>query len=86
MHNCETSLLGAEDSRIQIFLISGVPGVGKTTLSYELLKRFSTFRIIQETDLIREILRGYNEYLQERYCDCNMQLRLHCGLNLKSIY
>ena len=71
MHNCETSLLGAEDSRIQIFLISGVPGVGKTTLSYELLKRFSTFRIIQETDLIREILRGYNEYLQERYCDCN---------------
>ena len=41
MHNCETSLLGAEDSCIQIFLISGVPGVGKTTLSYELLKRLS---------------------------------------------
>ena len=39
MHNCETSLLGAEDSCIQIFLISGVPGVGKTTLSYELLKQ-----------------------------------------------
>lgn len=47
-----------------VVLISGVPGAGKTTISYELLKRYNIFRIIQETDLIREILRGYNEYLQ----------------------
>lgn len=47
-----------------VVFISGVPGVGKTTISYEMLKRYDIFRIIQETDLIREILRGYNEYLQ----------------------
>lgn len=46
-----------------IVFFSGVPGVGKTTISYELLKRYNEFRIIQETDLIREILRGYNDYI-----------------------
>ena len=50
-----------------VLLISGVPGSGKTTISYELLKKYNEFRIIQETDLIREILRGYNEYLNERF-------------------
>lgn len=47
-----------------VVLISGVPGAGKTTISYELLKRYDVFRVIQETDLLREILRGYNEYLK----------------------
>ena len=47
-----------------VVFISGVPGVGKTTVSYELLKRYEQFRIIEETDLIREILRGYNDYLK----------------------
>lgn len=47
-----------------IIFISGVPGMGKTTLSYELLKQFNKFRIIEETDLIREVLRGYNNYLK----------------------
>ena len=41
-----------------IIFVSGVPGMGKTTISYELLKKFSKFRIIEETDLIREILTG----------------------------
>lgn len=50
-----------------IIFISGVPGMGKTTISYELLKRFNKFRIVEETDLIREVLRGYNEYLQNEY-------------------
>ena len=50
-----------------VLLISGVPGSGKTTISYELLKRYNEFRLIQETDLIREVLRGYNEYLDERF-------------------
>lgn len=45
-------------------LISGVPGAGKTTISYELLRAFDQFRIIEETDLIREILRGYNRQIQ----------------------
>lgn len=49
-----------------IVFISGVPGVGKTTISYELLKSHMEFRIIQETDLIREVLRGYNGYLEEK--------------------
>lgn len=47
-----------------IVFISGVPGVGKTTISYELLKNISKFRIIEETDLVREILRGYNNHLK----------------------
>lgn len=59
-----------------VVLISGVPGAGKTTISFELLKRYNIFRIIQETDLIREILRGYNEYLQimgkEQSIDCTL--------------
>ncbi len=52
-----------------IVFISGVPGVGKTTISYELLKRFSQFRIIEETDLIRETLRGYNEFIKSQFGD-----------------
>lgn len=50
-----------------IVFISGVPGAGKTTISYELLKRFNVFRIIEETDLIREILRGYNSFLEHEF-------------------
>lgn len=48
-----------------IVFISGVPGAGKTTISYTLLKNLEMFRIVQETDILREILRGYNEYLIE---------------------
>lgn len=50
-----------------IVFISGVPGVGKTTISYELLKRFNAFRIIEETDLIREVLLGYNSFLEQEF-------------------
>lgn len=50
-----------------IVFISGVPGVGKTTISYELLKKISKFRIIEETDLIREVLRGYNNFLKDEF-------------------
>lgn len=46
-----------------ILFISGVPGVGKTTISYELLKEYKEFRLVEETDVIREILRGYNSRL-----------------------
>ena len=50
-----------------IVFISGVPGVGKTTIAYELLRRFDSFRIIEETDLIREVLRGYNSFLAHEF-------------------
>lgn len=50
-----------------ILFISGVPGSGKTTVSYELFKRYNGFRIIEETDLVRETLRGYNEFLKEKF-------------------
>lgn len=50
-----------------VILISGVPGVGKTTISYELLKTHKEFRLIEETDVIREVLRGYNSYLASVY-------------------
>lgn len=50
-----------------VVFISGVPGVGKTTISYELLKNCAEFRIVQETDLIREILRGYNNCLENKF-------------------
>lgn len=50
-----------------IVFISGVPGSGKTTIAYNLLKLYNEFRIIEETDLIREVLLGYNEYLINEY-------------------
>lgn len=50
-----------------ILFISGVPGVGKTTISYELLKRIEQFRIIEETDLMRDILRGYNDFITKEF-------------------
>ena len=52
-----------------IVFISGVPGSGKTTVSYNLLKKYNEFRIVEETDLIREILLGYNEYLVNEYTE-----------------
>lgn len=60
-----------------IVFISGVPGVGKTTISYELLRHYNEFRIIQETDLIREILRGYNEHLKDTISDTSIINELH---------
>ena len=50
-----------------IILISGVPGVGKTTISWELLKTYKEFRLVEETDIIREILRGYTNRLTSVY-------------------
>lgn len=57
-----------------ILFISGVPSAGKTTISYELLKEMDYFRIVQETDILREIIRGYNIYLSE--CKYNALLDL----------
>lgn len=48
-----------------IILISGVPGVGKTTISNELLKTYKEFRLVEETDIMREVLRGYENFLTE---------------------
>lgn len=48
-----------------IIFISGIPGVGKTTISNELLNTHKEFRLVEETDIIREILRGYESYLTE---------------------
>lgn len=49
-----------------ILFISGVPSTGKTTVSYELLKRYDYFRIIEETDIMRDVLRGYNKFLTSK--------------------
>ncbi|MBQ9610596.1 MAG: AAA family ATPase [Lachnospiraceae bacterium] len=62
-----------------ILFLSGVPGVGKTTISYELLKRINSFRIIEETDIIREILRGYNQYLKY---DLNIEKNIFKDINI----
>lgn len=67
MESVQTPNLQIEIPEGFIVFISGVPGVGKTTISYELLKRFNTFRIIEETDLIREVLRGYNSFLEQEF-------------------
>lgn len=48
-----------------IVFLSGVPGVGKTTISYELLKCAECFRIIEETDILRDALRGYNSFIRK---------------------
>ena len=50
-----------------IILISGIPGVGKTTISWELVKTYKEFRLVEETDIIREILRGYTNRLTSVY-------------------
>lgn len=72
-----------------IVFISGVPGVGKTTISYELLKRCNSFRIIEETDLIREVLRGYNSFLGKRFptqsSDILCQVRITDHIKLLSL-
>lgn len=57
-----------------IVFISGVPGVGKTTISYELLRIFDEFRIVEETDIIREVIRGYSEYIKETFKDKDLLL------------
>ena len=67
MHDVVRQSLAIPDDFI--VFISGVPGVGKTTVSYELFKKFNNFRIIEETDLIREVLRGYNDYLKIKFGD-----------------
>lgn len=58
-----------------ILLISGVPGTGKTTISYELLNAYEEIRIIEETDIIRETLLGYSDYLSD-----------HERISINSIY
>lgn len=50
-----------------IVFISGIPGVGKTTISHRLLKEYDQFRIVEETDIIRDALRGYNQHLKTEY-------------------
>ena len=50
-----------------ILFISGAPGAGKTSISYGILRRFDCFRIIEETDIMREIIRGYNAFAAD-YC------------------
>jgi 2-phosphoglycerate kinase len=60
-----------------IILISGVPGVGKTTISNELLKTYKEFRLVEETDIIREILRGYKNRLTEMGKDSVDEIYAH---------
>lgn len=60
-----------------IVFISGVPGAGKTTLSYELLKKHNEFRLIEETDIIREILRGYQMHLASIGIDVPNEIASH---------
>ncbi len=60
-----------------IILISGVPGVGKTTISWELIKVYQEFRLVEETDIIREILRGYNNRLASVYKSSSDEIYTH---------
>ena len=62
-----------------IVFISGVPSSGKTTISYELLKRINKFRIIEETDIIRDVLRGY-------YSTINNAITLDLNSNLDNFF
>lgn len=69
MKNNDSNRLDIELPKGLVVFISGVPGVGKTTISYELLRMFDEFRIVEETDLIREALRGYSEYIKDSFED-----------------
>lgn len=64
-----------------IVFISGVPGAGKTTISYELLKRCHNFRIVEETDIIREVLRGYNAYLANLFPHQSEEILAKIGIS-----
>lgn len=70
-----------------IILISGTPGIGKTTISHLLLSAFPELLMIEETDIIREILLGYDEYLSinkinnlNELCDHNVILDYEMAL------
>ena len=70
-----------------IILISGAPGIGKTTISHLLLSAFPELLMIEETDIIREILLGYDEYLSinkinslNELCDHNVILDYEMAL------
>ncbi len=49
-----------------IIFISGAAGVGKTTVARKILSYFSEIIIMQETDLIREVIRSYNDRVETR--------------------
>ena len=42
-----------------ILFISGMPGVGKSTIAHNILIKNTNYIIIEEVDIIREALRGY---------------------------
>lgn len=51
-----------KQSKTKIFLISGVPCAGKTTISFK-LNYSKKYLIVQEGDIIRSAMRGYQESL-----------------------
>lgn len=48
-----------------ILIISGVSCVGKTTVAYEILKKYPEFRRVSEADIIRTVVRTAYENLSE---------------------
>lgn len=44
---------------VPLLLISGMPGVGKSTIAHNILANNPDYIIIEEVDIIREALRGY---------------------------
>lgn len=61
-----------------ILIISGLPCIGKTTIAYELIKKFPQFRSVTEMDIIRTVLRKVIEDLETNNL-CN-------NVNIKEYY
>lgn len=71
-----------KQSKTKIFLISGVPCAGKTTISFK-LNYNKKYLIVQEGDIIRSAMRGYQESLIKKgfqFCEKDI-LPIHGLLN-----
>lgn len=53
-----------------VLIITGLPCIGKTTVAYELLKKFPQFRSVTEMDIIRTVIRKVVDDLEVKdYCN-----------------
>lgn len=71
-----------KQSKTKFFLISGVPCAGKTTISFK-LNYNKKYLIVQEGDIIRSAMRGYQESLIKKgfqFCEKEI-LPIHGLLN-----
>lgn len=58
-----------------ILIISGLPCIGKTTIAYELIKKYPQFRSVTEMDIMRTVLRKAIENLETNNIFNNVNIK-----------